>query len=78
VQLLSNDKFNTIAMVIFFSIWAYTEVAEKIERHQFHEAFQHFHDAGPLFTAADGAAMQAEVEDLQRQVDQLTAQPFKK
>jgi hypothetical protein len=72
VRFLSNPShLTTMFVVVFFVLWAYTEVAELLERREFTASFQTFHDAGSRFTADDGAVMHAQMTNMQRQVDLL-------
>jgi hypothetical protein len=71
VRWLGNDKLNTVAMVLFFAIWAYSEVAERISANQFEADFKAFHDAGARFTHEEGDAMREQMDIMQEQVDRL-------
>jgi hypothetical protein len=54
-------------LIIFWSVWLYTEYVEREQRLNFEHAFDAFHNEGARFTAEDGDKLKERI-DVQRQI----------
>jgi hypothetical protein len=54
-------------LFFYFTLWAYTEVSEYIERDNFFHEVDDFIHAGDRFTADDGAVLQDQIDELRQQ-----------
>ena len=57
-----------VLLAVFFAMWLYTEWAEYVERDAFFYEVDAFIHQGDRFTADDGRAMQARIEELERRL----------
>jgi hypothetical protein len=71
--LINPTTTTNVFIVIFFVLWAYTEIAELLERSKFQEQFKHFHDEGARFTADDGYELQIQILELEEELSELIA-----
>ena len=56
----------TMIIVVFFSLWLYTEITEYYERDQFSYEVKKFMGRGDRYTGTEGHALEARVEALEQ------------
>jgi len=64
--LSSFPRLNTLIIIIFFILWAYSEIEEKKSAVE----WKAFVRSGPRFTAEDGAALESRIEALEDDVSE--------
>lgn len=72
MSLLSKyPHIGTIVLVIFFTLWLYTEITEYIERDMFQENVTEFMNKGDRFTGSQGKLLEERIKKLEscKQVD---------
>ena len=68
---IPRPRINTVLIVLFLIMWLYTEVAEYNERHAIYMDFKSFHDKGKRFTAAEGDVLEARIEILEVELEDI-------